>query len=164
MKRIIYAIDPDVDKSGIAMVNMQARCVHASTMTFPELIKFLTLQVPQHIKEGMIVEVVVECSWDSEHNWHMRTGINHRKAASLGYDEGRNHEVGRKIVEMLEYHQIEVKLRRPLRKIWKGPGGKITHEEMTQICGWVHKRSNQEERDAMLLAWDESGLPMRVKI
>lgn len=73
------------------------------------------------------------------------------------------HETGRKIVEMLEHSGIEVVEQHPLRKIWQGKDGKITHEEMTMVCGWDKKRSNQEERDAMLLAWNASGLPILVR-
>jgi hypothetical protein len=64
---------------------------------------------------------------------------------------------------MLNYYGIEVIEKEPLRKIWKGPDGKITHTEITAITGWDKKRSNQEERDAMLLAWDRSGLPIVIK-
>ena len=69
----------------------------------------------------------------------------------------------KKLVEMLENYGIEVQLQRPLMKCWAGTDRKITHAEMTDVCGWDKKRSNQEERDAMLLAWYASGLPIKVK-
>jgi transposase len=48
-------------------------------------------------------------------------------------------------------------VRKPLLKRWKGQDGKITHEELCEVLkdwGIVfnRKRSNQEERDALLLA------------
>ena len=112
---------------------------------------------------GKSIAVVVEASWHKTHNWHLNRRDTLGIAAKKGYDEGRNHEAGRKIIEMLNYYGIEVIEKEPLRKIWKGPDGKITHTEITAITGWDKKRSNQEERDAMLLAWDRSGLPIVIK-
>ena len=66
------------------------------------------------------------------------------------------------IVELLRHRGISVVEKQPLVKIWSGKDGKITHDEMTSICGWGRTRSNQEERDALLLAWDHAGLPMRI--
>jgi hypothetical protein len=73
------------------------------------------------------------------------------------------HETGKKLVEMLENYGIEVSLQRPLVKCWAGADRKITHAEITDVCGWDKKRSNQEERDAMLIAWYASGLPIKVR-
>jgi hypothetical protein len=67
------------------------------------------------------------------------------------------------VVECLQYYGIEVMEKQPLRKIWQGKDRKITHAEITAITGWDKKRSNQEERDAMLLAWNESGLPIIIR-
>jgi hypothetical protein len=75
---------------------------------------------------------------------------------------GRNHEIGRKIIEMCEYHGIDVIPVRPLRKIWKGVGGKITQDELEQITG-ITGRTNQDGRDAALLAWVFAELPIRAK-
>ena len=52
-------------------------------------------------------------------------------------------------------------------KCWKGKDRKITHEELDTIVRWVNdtglprKRSNQEERDALLLAGEKSGFPIK---
>jgi hypothetical protein len=109
------------------------------------------------------IAVVVEASWHKTHNWHLSRRDSAGIAARKGYDEGRNHEAGRKIVETLRYYGIEVIEKEPLRKIWQGTDRKITHTEITAITGWDKKRSNQEERDAMLLAWDYSNLPIIIK-
>jgi hypothetical protein len=39
----------------------------------------------------------------------------------------------------------------PLKKSWKGPGGKITHKEIAAIVPDLPKATNQEQRDALLL-------------
>jgi hypothetical protein len=85
-------------------------------------------------------------------------------AAKKGQEVGRMHETGRKIMEMLQHYDIDVREQHPLKKAWRGKDGKITHEEITQICRWEKKRSNQEERDAMLIAWYASGLPIRIAV
>ena len=157
---IIIAIDPDVDQSGVARLDVTQRKSWADTLPFPMLIEYIRQVYKTNL--GKSVAVVVEASWHKTHNWHLNRRDTLGIAARKGYDEGRNHEAGRKIIEMLNYYGIEVIEKEPLRKIWKGPDGKITHTEITAITGWEKKRSNQEERDAMLLAWDRSGLPIRI--
>lgn len=157
---IILAIDPDVEQSGVARLDVTQRKSWAETLPFPMLIEYIRQVYRTNL--GKSIAVVVEASWHKTHNWHLNRRDTLGIAAKKGYDEGRNHEAGRKIIEMLNYYGIEVIEKEPLRKIWKGPDGKITHTEITAITGWEKKRSNQEERDAMLLAWDRSGLPIRI--
>lgn len=159
---IVIGIDPDVELSGIARLDVKERISWAGTLPFPQLVDFVKDVCER--AEGKSVRVVVEASWTTSHNWHLRKYDSPAVAAKKGYQEGRNHESGKKLVEMFRHYGIEVVERRPLVKIWKGPDRKITHDEMTAICGWKRKRSNQEERDALLLAWNESGLPIRIKV
>ena len=79
-----------------------------------------------------------------------------------GNHTGRNHEVGRKIVEMCRHYGIEVVEQPPLRKIWKGKDGKITNEELQHLA-IITDKTNQETRDAALIAWEYAGLPIRIK-
>ena len=158
---IIIAIDPDTEKSGVARLDVTERKSWADTLPFPMLIEYVR-QV-YRINKGQRVAVVVEASWHKTHNWHLSRRNNLEIAVKKGYDVGRNHETGKKIIEMLTYYGIPVEEQKPLRKIWQGTDRKITHTEITAITGWDKKRSNQEERDAMLLAWDYSNLPIIIK-
>lgn len=158
---IIIAIDPDVDNSGVARLDVAAKKSWAQTLPFPMLVDYVK-DVCARNKDRRVA-VIVEASWLNSHNWHLTRYDNLAIAAKKGYDEGRNHEAGRKLVECLQYYGIEVKEKQPLRKIWQGKDRKITHAEITAITGWDKKRSNQEERDAMLLAWNESGLPIIIR-
>lgn len=164
----IIGIDPDCDRSGVAVLDMGTRELQVHTMTFPELVQYLTCVAADGV-EGMRILVVVEASWKTETNWHGRRGDGYRIAAKKGYSVGRNHETGRKISEMAQAYGLEVDERRPLRKCWKGRDGKITHGELVSLLegsGVRHGlggRSNQEERDAALLALDASGIAMRMK-
>lgn len=161
---LIIGIDPDVDKSGVACLHVGQRSfLYAETLSFPRLVKYLH---GFHDWPGGAdrVHIVVEASWKVTGNWHLNQWERRQKAAAKGYDVGRNHETGRKICEMARAFGLEVIEHIPLRKCWKGPDRKITHEELakfTDIDG-LCKRTNQEVRDAALLAWSVSGFPIRL--
>ena len=153
---IIIGIDPDVNKSGVGVVSSKGEA-EVFSFTFPELIEHLKLSA--QLKDCTVV--VVEASWKISTNWHTGRGDSIRTAARKGKDAGRCHEVGRKIVECAQYYGLEVVEKLPLKKIWKGKDGKITDEEIKAFMP-IQGRTNQEERDATLLAWDYAGLPIRV--
>ena len=157
----IIAIDPDTEQSGVARLDVAERKSSADTLPFPILIEYVRQAI--RMNKGRSTAVVIEASWHRTHNWHLSRRDSLGIAAKKGYDEGRNHEAGKKIIEMLNHYGIEVVEKEPLRKIWQGTDRKITHTEITAITGWNKKRSNQEERDAMLLAWDYSNLPIIIK-
>ena len=154
---IVIGIDPDVNKSGVGVVSSKGS-VEVFAFSFPELIEHLKLSA--QLKDCTVV--VVEASWKISTNWHTGRGDSIRTAARKGKDAGRCHEVGRKIVECAQYYGLEVVERLPLKKIWKGKDGKITHEEIKAFMP-IQGRTNQEERDAALLAWDYAGLPIRIR-
>jgi hypothetical protein len=64
------------------------------------------------------------------------------------------------ICEMLTYRGINVVQVAPLRKIWGGKDYKITHDELVDVVGPVD-HTNQEGRDAALIAWVNAGLPVK---
>lgn len=160
---IIIAIDGDVSRSGVAFLERQTRKLEVANLTFPCLIDYLKTEESKAKAKNMSLIVVVEASWLIHGNWHLSSWERKQRAASKGYDVGRNHEVGKKIVEMCKHYGIEVLEHAPLRKCWKGADGKITHEELAYFTG-IKGRTNQDARDAALLAWAFSGLPVRYKI
>jgi hypothetical protein len=153
---IIIGIDPDVKKSGVGVVSRERKGVEVFSRSFPELLEYLKMAATH-----TSVVVVVEASWKISTNWHAGRGDSIRTAARKGKDAGRCHEVGRKIVECARYYGLEVVERLPLKKIWKGKDGKITDAEIKAFMP-IQGRTNQEERDAALLAWDYAGLPIRI--
>lgn len=161
MKRYdnIIAIDPDVSRSGVAFLKPATGLLEVSNLTFPQVIDYLQ-QANRDKGEGTLI-VLVEASWLIHGNWHLSSWERRQRAASKGYDVGRNHETGRKIAEMCRHLGIEVLEHAPLRKCWRGKDGKITHEELVSFTG-IKGRTNQDARDAALLAWVFSGLPIRV--
>lgn len=151
-KTKIIGIDPDVEKSGVCYLYKPTKQVEVKTLAFPELLEYLS-----EFEYDCNVVVVIEASWKTKHNWHGKWGDNNRIMAAKGYDVGRNHQTGKLIVEMCRHWKIPVVEKMPLKKIWKGQDGKITHEEMINIFktnGYTPliKRSNPEERDAFLIS------------
>jgi hypothetical protein len=158
----IVAIDPDVEKSGVAELSVQNRLLEVTNLTFPQLLDYLqTRKKMSEIAHTKLV-VVVEAGWITQANWHLKRGDNARVASAKGNSAGRNHETGRKIIEMCKHYSIEVVEHAPLRKCWKGKDGKITHEELSSFTGLTN-RTNQDARDAALIAWVFSGLPIKIK-
>lgn len=159
----IIAIDPDISKSGVAFLKPSTKQLEVSNLTFPQVVDYLNQAKSVRDKTGETLIVLVEASWLIKGNWHLSSWERRQRAASKGYDVGRNHETGKKIVEMCQHLEIEVLEHYPLRKCWKGKDGKITHEELSSFTG-LTGRTNQDARDAALLAWSFANLPIRLKL
>lgn len=149
VKKII-AIDPDVTKSGVAILDVENRIVSAEALTFPDLMDYL-----HDIEDKDSVSIAVEAGWLNKPNWHFAQSL--AAAANVGNRIGRNHETGRKIVEMCEHMAFSISLIKPLGKRWKGSNGKITHCELESVLKSLKvalnkKRTNQDERDSILIA------------
>lgn len=149
----IIGIDPDVEKSGVAILTIEPYSLNLKSMTFSELVDFAYASV-EH-KDDM--SVVVEGGWINHSHFHLSAKTRGYLAARMGNDVGRNHETGRKIIEVFEHLGYAVDIQKPLRKIWKGKDGKITKQELEAFAGPVGL-CNQDCRDAALLAWDKAGL------
>jgi hypothetical protein bfra3_11751 len=159
---VVIGIDPDVDESGVAFLIVESRIIEVSNLTFADLLDYLRETRDFLIKEGRLFAVVVEAGWLNKAHWHVGGGGSAARSAAIGNHTGRNHEVGRKIVEMCRHYGIEVVEQPPLRKMWKGRDGKITHEELQHLA-IITGKTNQETRDAALIAWEYAGLPIRIK-
>ena len=140
---MIVGIDPDTLKSGVATKTKGSISLYS--LSFFQLFDFLSKN------RESITNVRVEASWLIKHNWHAKLKGTAAINTSIGNDAGRNHETGRKIVEMCVYLEIPYQEVKPLKKIWKGPDKKITHQELAMLIPGIPKRTNQEVRDAALL-------------
>lgn len=166
---IIIGIDPDVDLSGVAWLHPKTRILETYKMDLPELLCYLSKAKTIYEEKYYKVSIVVEASWGNSHNYHLNEmHIEDKKkekriAAKTGYNVGRNHQVGIDICKYARSIGFDVIEHTPLRKGWKGCNGKITHVELKYFTG-IEGKTNQEERDAALLAWNYAGLPIRVKV
>lgn len=157
----IIAIDPDCDKSGYALLDTKNRSITMLALNFPAVLDAFEGLSPSRKSNAIIV---VEAGWLNESNWHLRPKDSKAVAAAKGNAVGRNHETGRKIVEMAKYHGLDVKEIKPLKKCWQGKDGKISHDELAYFIPGLPSRTNQEVRDAALIAWVEAGFPIRVMV
>jgi hypothetical protein len=114
----------------------------------------------QNTNESIVI--VVEASWNTSHNHHLSGKHTLMSASKTGYNIGRNHQQGIVICEIARKLGFEVVEHPPLRKCWKGANGKITHEELSYFTGLMGK-TNQEERDSALIAWNYANFPIRIK-
>lgn len=155
-------IDPDSVKSGVACVDGNGHC-EVTTLSFPDVLSYLQFVKRKDEEMGTKTLIVVEAGWLNVNNWHLRRWDSLPMAAAKGKALGRCEQTGRLILEMAESYGLDTLAKKPLKKCWKGRDRKITHEEIKAVTGLVTGRTNQEERDALLLAWVEAGFPVRVK-
>jgi len=164
----IIGIDPDRIQSGVAILEPKnRRFCSVESLRFPIAIERV-LRVKFKCETSKRITgvertfiVVVEAGWlVKKSNFHDAQG---RRAEKIAKDVGANHETGRKIIEMCEHFGVNVVEQAPLIKCWKGSDRKITAEELKAITGW-DKRTNQDERDAALMAWYYSDLPIRLSV
>lgn len=174
----IIGIDPDVDKSGIAdcaCYENGAICCSAYSLTFDELINRFA-DILEHKRkadergdmEMLPVEVIIEAGWmNQKASWHTSPYERPNVAAKKGLAVGRNHQVAHDIASLCKAMKIPYREVAPLRKTWSGKDGKITEDELLYFCPMEKRKDghthNQEERDAMLLAWVYAGGAVRVK-
>ena len=161
----IVGIDPDSDKSGVATIRTSDRLIEVSAKPFTNLMQYFRYLRDVINNHNSTVLIVVEAGWLNESNWHIGKNDSKALAAAKGKAVGRNHEVARMIAQMAkDYYGLDVQEVKPLKKSWKGPDGKITHEEISVFIPGLPKRTNQEMRDAMLISWVYAGFPIRVAI
>lgn len=164
---VVIGIDPDVKKSGCAFLEVATRKLEISTLSFPDLLDYLRYVQRQAEVAHKNFRVIIEAGWLNKAHWHLTPKDTKQVAAAKGNAAGRNHEIGRKIVEICEHWQIPHELIKPLAlkvggvNLWKGKDGKITQEELASFTG-IMGRTNQEGRDAALIAWNWAGLPIKV--
>lgn len=160
-KGFVLGVDPDIEKSGLAICNLATRTLEVGTYRFPELLDKIR-ELRKETDQEDRFSVVVEAGWLNKGNWHVTESRNGKFspqawAAAVGASKGENGAVGKLLLECLQHEGIEAVPQKPLRKCWHGPDRKITHAELVKECeiyriNFKDKRSNQEERDSALLA------------
>ncbi|MBQ5478157.1 MAG: hypothetical protein IIT64_10210 [Bacteroidaceae bacterium] len=155
-------IDPDTEKSGVAVVEKESRKLECAALSFADTLDYLHWLSERSAELGNPVKVFIEAGWLNRSNWHLQRGDTKAVVAAKGLSQGRNEQVSRLLGEMCERYGLTYAFIKPYRKCWSGPNRKITHEELAAFTG-IMGRTNQEMRDAALIAWLQSGLPIRVK-
>lgn len=160
---IAIGIDPDIEKSGLAILDVQSRKMQLFSIKFDEIISKCAI-IHQSIKmSGKQLKIYVEAGYLNESNWHLKPFFSKSMCCEIGRRTGENHGTAKNIVCMLRSFGCYVEEVKPLKKCWKGKDGKITAEEFNSVTGYG-KRSNQETRDAGLIAWCCAGIPVRLSV
>ena len=160
----IIGIDPDVDKSGVSFLDTEIKKLNLYSLTLSELIVYLKSIKAKSEELNKNIIIVVEGGWSNTRTHRRSRFDNFGTASKKGYNVGRNHQRGMDIFQIAEHIGLKVTEQLPLKKIWKGREGKITHEELAYFTGIEAKRTNQEERDSALIAWNYANLPIRTKL
>lgn len=159
--RYIIGIDPDVEKSGFAILDVEEKkFTQVEATPFVRLLLMLFDIVMQDGQEDYLI--VIEDS-DNTTNWHLGDmKMSARSAAATGHNVGLCHATQRHIKELAEYLKLNVVLQKPLKKTWLGSKGKISQEEAECFMPGLPKKTNTEMRDAALLAWCYANLPIHI--
>lgn len=121
----VVAIDPDVDRNGVACLNVASRSLDVKSLRFPEILEYL-----HSLKGRNDTIVIIEAGWLNKSHWHLAYHDSKANAAAKGNAVGRNHEVGRKLAEMCEFWQITHRLVKPLPCVLKAEiYGKVKMEK-----------------------------------
>ena len=158
---IVIGIDPDIERSGYAVLDVRTRVLRAATLPFPDLLESIGKVKEVADSEGRNVRVVIEASYLVKGNWHVSPYDTKAAAAAKGRSVGMNHQTGVLLCEMIRRMGVTVTEAAPLPKMWRGRNRKITQEELEFFAGKVG-RTNQDGRDAALLAWVSAGLPLKM--
>ena len=175
-RTLLVGIDPDTKASGWAVIDLSDRTVHLETISFLRVLDQLNffadlcrLNEYRGDKE-CAYRFVVEDIWTVAHNWHASARDNRQTISKKGYHIGRCSMVGQLIYEAIGAHFFPRIAQPPLRKVWRGADGKITHLELLELCEKhdlilppsKQKQTNQEERDALLLALHNISTPIKL--
>lgn len=160
---VVIGIDPDCDKNGYALIDKTKGTLTLATYTFGELIEELLRRAKEYDMLRRKWVIVIEGGWLTGTANDHYFGTNIRIAAKVAQKVGRNHETGRKICEICAMFKLPYEIKEPLRKVWgKQHNDKISADEFNALTGYT-KRTNQEVRDAALIAWTAAGYKTTIK-
>lgn len=155
-------IDPDVIKNGVAIVEKETKRLECAALAIGDTLDYLQWVAKRAAETGATVKVYVEAGWLNRTNWHLSKWDNRGQVVAKGVSQGRNEQVSKTIGEMCKHYGLLWQFLKPFRKVWQGKDRKITHDELCAVTGLTAKRTNQEMRDAALIAWVSAGLPVRI--
>ncbi|TPU61303.1 hypothetical protein [Acinetobacter baumannii] len=135
--QIIIGIDPDLEKSGVAILGND---LQLKNLTFPETVELFRNE------QDSIKKVVIEAGWLNK-KANFRNGANKSLAVNeqISKRVGENHATGKLLVQMAKHMGLAVIEVKPTKT-------KVNSDEFNRITGW-QGRTNQEQRDAGMLIW-----------
>ncbi|MFX5627636.1 hypothetical protein ABTD72_05150 [Acinetobacter baumannii] len=138
--QIIIGIDPDLEKSGVAILGND---LQLKNLTFPETVELFRNE------QDSIKKVVIEAGWKNKKaNFRVGGGHSRQVNEQIARRVGMNHATGILLAEIAQALGLAVLLVKPTKS-------KLNADEFNKITGW-QGRTNQEQRDAGMLIWGMS--------
>ena len=145
MSSMVIGIDPDLEKSGVATV-IDGKLTTLDTMGFFELTDFI-------LEHKHVAHFIVEDVEHSKATYH-RPGKGRAEMLKIAQNVGQVKAIGRLLGVFLNGCDAQFTLIKPLKGRVKK--AKKDAEFFNKITGWAG-RSNQDKRDAALLALSYTG-------
>ena len=159
---VYVGVDPDVARNGVARLGGDGR-IDIRLLSFAEAVEYVVGEHRRCVDGRGDLLAVIEAGWFNKGNYHLSRWDGKQASAAKGVAVGRNFEVGMLMGEMLGHAGVPFEFVRPLRKRWAGKDRKITQAELEEVTGQRLPRTNQEGRDAALLAWVRAGMPVPLR-
>lgn len=139
MKILYLGIDPDTDKSGIAIWDAQEKkLLECRSVNFFEVLHLLDVVKDQ---KGM---AHIECGWlNKKSNFHKAQGANVRE--KIAKNVGACETISRLFIQYCDLHNIRYRAIKPSRS-------KEQNNALFRLAKWPH-RVNQDVRDAVALVY-----------
>ncbi len=139
--QIIIGIDPDLEKSGVAILGND---LQLKNLTFPETVELFRNE------QDSIKKVVIEAGWKNKKaNFQVGGGHSRQVNEQIARRVGMNHATGILLGEIAQALGLAVLLVKPTKS-------KLNADEFNKLTGW-QGRTNQEQRDAGMLIWGMNG-------
>lgn len=133
---IYIGIDPDIDKSGIAVWNKADRSLKLFTLSFFDVLFLLDTHQPH-------CSIIIEAGWLNKlSTWHAAQG---RASERIAKNVGENHAIGKLLKQYCSRNRYRYELKQPKRS-------KVNAEQFAKMTG-ITERTNQEKRDAAMLVY-----------
>jgi len=126
--QIIIGIDPDLEKSGVAILGND---LQLKNLTFPETVELFRNE------HDSIKKVVIEAGWENKKaNFRVSGGHSRQVNEQIARRVGMNHATGILLAEIAQALGLAVLLVKPTKS-------KLNAEQFNKITGW-QGRTNQE--------------------
>lgn len=140
MKQIKIGIDPDVHKSGVALVS-DNELLDYKASGFYDVLQTIR---NNNTNPNCELTVVIEAGWlNKKSNWH--GSPNQATAQRIAKNVGANHQIGKLFEEFCQLEGIQYRLSIPKK-------AKLDKAKVSQLIGT--KISNQDIIDAIALVYD----------
>ena len=111
---VVIGIDPDVERSGLAILGLYDMKLTVNSHPFPELLEIVRSVAFEGAELGHATVVYVEAGWKNKSNWHLSPKDTRASAAKKGEHVGRNQETGSFLSPIMLFFHQKIQLVQPI--------------------------------------------------